>query len=308
MARTKAAAQVKTVEVARGLFVVRYVSAEDEFEPPTVTFAVDPSQEQNAEFILHPDANEAVLWQPGSALIIRTVRPIKMQVEVTPRRQAGSIAANVKVERLIQGEPLDEPSELAPETFDFAGLRLMGHVAGIGDVLVNLNEWIAGPSAPSRIEGLAVEWPNKPPQFDIRYSVKLGQPQASPSRMMDIGSFAGTRGRAMPLTGVVFELSGAASSDYQVRVEATFLGSPTMRVIGKRVVLSGPTGREPLVGLRMNLELANVEFARDVTPVTRPPQPSPPKVRPPEEPPAAPKPASRVRVFRSRSKEDQSTG
>jgi hypothetical protein len=159
---------------------------------------------------------------------------------------------------------------LAPEAFDFTGLRLMAHVAGIGDVFVNLNEWIAGPSAPSRIEGIAVEWPNKPPQFDIRYSVKLGQPQASPSRMMDIGSFAGTRGRAMPLTGVVFELSGAASSDYQVRVEATFLGSPTMRVIGKRVVLSGPTGREPLVGLRMNLELANVEFARDMTPATRP--------------------------------------
>jgi hypothetical protein len=72
---------------------IRYVSADDEFEPPTVTFAVDPSQEQNAEFILHPDANEAVLWQPGSALIVRTVRPIKMQVEVTPRRQTGSIAA-----------------------------------------------------------------------------------------------------------------------------------------------------------------------------------------------------------------------
>jgi hypothetical protein len=229
-------------------------------------------------------------------------------VEVTPRHQTGSIAANVKVERLIQGEPLDEPAELAPETFDFTGLRLMGHVAGIGDVLANLNEWIAGPSAPSRIEGIAVEWPNKPPQFDIRYSVKLGQPQASPSRMMDIGSFAGTRGRAMPLTGVVFELSGAASSDYQVRVEATFLGSPTMRVIGKRVVLSGPSGREPLVGLRMNLELANAEFARDMTPATRPPQPLPPKIRPPEEPPAAPKPPSRVRVFRSRSKEDQSTG
>jgi hypothetical protein len=58
----------------------------------------------------------------------------------------------------------------------------------------------------------------------------------------------------------------------------------------------------------MNLELANVEFARDMTPATRAPQPSPPKVRPPDEPPAPPKRASRVRVFRSRSKEDKSTG
>ncbi len=303
MARTKFAGQVKTVDVGRGLFVIRYVSADDEFEPPIVELAIEPSQDDSAEYFLHPDADKPVLWQPGSSLILRTKGPTKIQVEVTPRRQAGSIAANVKVERLTQGEPANEELEV-PDTFDFTGLRLMGHVAGIGDVFVGLNEWIAGPSAPSRIEGIAIEWLNRPPQFDIRYSVKLGQPQSTPSRMMDIGSFAGTRGRAMPLTGVVFELAGAASSDYQVRAEASFLGSPTMRVIGRRIVLSGPTGREPLVGLRMNLELANAEFSREETPAARSLQPAPPKF---DEPPAAPKPASRVRVFRSRSKEDQST-
>jgi hypothetical protein len=61
---------------------------------------------------------------------------------------------------------------------------------------------------------------------------------------------------------VAFELSGEASSDYRLCVEAGFLASPIIREIGKRVVLSGPTGREPLVGLRMNLELANRDLAR----------------------------------------------
>jgi hypothetical protein len=307
MARTQVAAQVKTVEVARGLFVIRYVSADDEFEPPIVSFALEPSQNQSAEFLLHPDAKDSVLWQPGSSLIMRAIRPVKIRVEVAPRRQAGSIAANVKVERLTQGEPVDVPSgsDASAPAFDFTGLRLLGHVAGLGDVFVGPNEWIAGPTAPSRIEGIAIEWPNKPPQLDIRYSVKLGQPQATPSRMMDIGSYAGTRGRAMPMTGVVFELSGAVSSDYQLCVEAAFLGSPTMRVIGKRVVLSGPTGREPLVGLRVNLEKANAD--RDISRATRPSPPPPSTARQTGEPPAAAKPASRVRVFRGRSKEDQST-
>jgi hypothetical protein len=260
MARAKIAGHVKTADVASGLFIVRYVSADDAFEPPIVTFTLDPSREQDAEFFLHPDAHEPILWQPGSSLIMRTVRPVKMQVEVTPRRQAGSIAANVKVERLTQGEPINEP-EIA-KTFDFTGLRLMGHVAGRGDIFVNLNEWIAGPSAPSRVEGISLEWPNKPLHFDIRYSVKFGRSGALSAQMMDMGSFAGSRGRAIPLTGVAFELSGEASSDYRLCVEAGFLASPIIREIGKRVVLSGPTGREPLVGLRMNLELANRDLAR----------------------------------------------
>jgi hypothetical protein len=298
MARARIAGHVKTANVASGLFIVRYVSADDAFEPPIVTFTLDPSQEQAAEFFLHPDAHEPILWQPGSSLIMRTVRPVKMQIEVTPRRQAGSIAANVKVERLTQGEPTIEPE--AAETFDLTGLRLMGHVAGAGDVFVNLNEWIAGPSAPSRVEGISLAWPNKPPHFDIRYSVKVGLSGATFSQMMDMGSFAGSRGRAIPLTGVTFELSGEASSDYWLCVEAGFLATPIMREVGKQVVLSGPTGREPLVGLRMNLELANRDLAREGD--RRSPSPSlplPATAHQSAEPPAL---ASDVR-FRSRPKE-----
>src|ERR1700722_17166313 len=118
MARARIAGHVKTANVASGLFIVRYVSADDAFEPPIVAFALDPSQEQDAEFFLHPDAREPILWQPGSSLIMRTVRPVNMQIEVTPRRRAGSIAANVKVERLTQGEPINEPEAAA--TFDFS--------------------------------------------------------------------------------------------------------------------------------------------------------------------------------------------
>ncbi len=321
MAQSKSFGQVKTVDLTRGLFIIRYATAEDEFQPPKITIAVDPPAHRGVDFILHPDADDTVLWQPGAALVVRTTSPAKLLIEVTPVHGAGSTAANVKIERISQGEPTAVSTLVAapPAAIDLGAMRVLGHVAGIGDVMVGANEWIAGPAAPSRIEGIAIEWPSKPPQLDIRYSVKLGRPQAGPSRMLEIGSYAGTRGQAMPLTGAAFEVSGATSADYQLCVEAAFLGSPTMRVVGKRVVVSGPTGREPLVGLRVNLEPLAAAIERETSrPAARPvtttrvapmpvPMPAPmPAPLPIPQPPPAAKASSRVRVFRSRSKEDKS--
>jgi hypothetical protein len=299
MAATKNAGQIKAVDLTRGLFVVRYASAEDEFAPPSVTVAFDLTDARGAEVILHPDMKEPVLWQPGSALIVRATQAVKLLLEVGSARDGGSTAANVKVERLTQGEPAapSKPLAAAQASLDLAALRLLGHVAGVGDVVVKVNEWIAGPAAPSRIEGIAVEWPDKPPHLDLRYSVRLGRPQAGPSRMVAVGSYAGTRGQALPLTGVIFELSGVDSSQHQISADAAFLGSPTMRVIGKRVVLSGPTGTEPLVGLRFSIERAKT--VAEPLAVVAPPPASPPA-------PAA-KPSGRVRVFRSRPKEGPSS-
>lgn len=93
----------------------------------------------------------------------------------------------------------------------------------------------------------------------------------------------------MPIVSVMFELSGPGSADYQFAAEAIFLGAPAKRITGKRVVVSGPTGREPLVGLRLSVDNA-ATAAR------------------PQKKPAASKPArseGRVRVFRSRLRQNQ---
>src|SRR5262249_26083663 len=133
------------------------------------------------------------------------------------------------------------------------------HVASIGDVVVNANEWLAGPAAPSRIEGISIEWPGKPEDVDIRYSVKTARPQTVSGRIVDLGSFAGTRGKAMPVGGLTLELSGTGASNIQFNVEAFFLGSPATRITGRQIVLAGQTGREPLVGLRVGLEEASAK-------------------------------------------------
>jgi hypothetical protein len=142
-------------------------------------------------------------------------------------------------------------------------LRVLGHVAGIGDVSVNANEWIAGPTAPSRIEGISIQWPTKPRDLDIRYAIKTAG-QTGVAKMVDLETFAGTRGRALPVTGIVIELSGLATNNLEVVAEAVFLSAPILRAIGQRVVLTGPTGREPLVGLRLAIQ--RIEAAATRTP------------------------------------------
>ena len=153
---------------------------------------------------------------------------------------------------------------------------------------VGPNTWIAGPAAPSRIEGLALEWPDKPADLDIRYAVQLANAQPGSSKMVPLGTFAGTRGRALPLIGVVLEMGG--NSELQFAAEAIFLSAPTLRAIGRRVILSGPTGREPLVGLRIAVEpIASFGAAEEIA---RPAAPH------------APAGSGRVRVFRSRPRQE----
>jgi hypothetical protein len=292
MNRGKDLGQQKIVDLDRGLFCIQYQSAEDEDSPPKVVVSVAPGNERQVELILHPDADQAVLWQPGSSLIVRAMSPAQLDIQVVALRPNGSKAASVKFERLSQGTPTPTyrgfPDEYPTNGSD--GLRLLGHVAGIGDVVVGSNEWLAGPQAPSRIEGIAIEWPEKPKDMDLRYAVKSAT-QAGTPRMLDHPVFAGTRGRALPITGIVLEMSGPGSSTRQFLAEALFLSAPILRAVGQRVVLSGPTGREPLVGLRITTQ--STKFFEDFAS----PEPAIPTRR------ALPT-TGRVRVFRSRPKQD----
>jgi hypothetical protein len=279
----------QTVAINRGLFLVRYTTAEDQARPPKIRISPDPASAKDISFLLHPDHNEAVLWQPETCLVVRALAPGKLGVQVLPLQEGGSVAATVKIEQLSQGKAAQESGRRTAPSND-SDFRVLGHVSGIGDVAVDANEWLAGPSAPSRIEGIAIDWPNKPPNLEIHYAVKTAKPQPSSGRKMKVGGFAGTRGKAMPVVGVMFELSGSGAADLQLSMEAIFLGSPTTRITGKRIVASGPTGREPLVGLRLSLDsLLEAQQPQAKAPASK-----------------SGRSAGRVRVFRSRSKSDQS--
>jgi hypothetical protein len=248
--------QKKTVEIPRGLFLVRYESADDTTNPPRVTVSLAPEHSEAIRVILPPGIDESVLWAPGACLVVRASQTGNVEIAVTPSQANGSVAAKIQLVP-ISNDPTGASAsmvETVADVIDPSQMKIRGHVAGLGDVIVRPGEWIAGPSAPSRIEGLLLHWPNKPQSIDLRYSVSLGGPKPMQTPMVSAGTFAGTRGRALPLVGAVLELAGPQAARHQFEVEALFLGSPQIRITGRRIELSGPTGREPLVGLRVLLE------------------------------------------------------
>jgi hypothetical protein len=282
MERTR---QQRTVTIDRGLFLVRYTAAEDQEQPPRVKLSVDPSSKKDISFVLYPDHNEPILWEPDTCLVVRAAAPGKLAVQVIPMEEGGSTAATVRIEPISQGNgAVSRTINGAADNIE--NLSVLGHVTGLGDVTVMADEWLGGPSSPMRVEGLAIDWPEKPSDLQIRYAVKTARPMPASGQTVELGSFAGTRGRAMPIVGLMLEMNGPAAARFQFCVEAIFLGSPATRIISSRVVASGPTGREPLVGLRLSLR--NVEAAEGL------------EIKAPVgEHEAA---ADRVRVFRSRPK------
>ncbi|MGY4161494.1 hypothetical protein ACVINW_007336 [Bradyrhizobium sp. USDA 4461] len=311
--------QQKTIDLARGLFLVRYNGADDKMSPPVVRVYADRASLNNCSIISGPDAVNGTLFAPESALVVSVARPSRLIVEVTAGRIGGSTAANIKIEPLTQGQqqaaqPASQPfdafePEFEPEFAPQAGaggqgdLRLLAHVAGLGDVTVGPNTWIAGPSAPARIEGISLEWPNKPRDLSLQYAVKFARPQRGDNQFVPLGTFAGTRGRALAITGFSLEAAGPSVDRYIISAETIFLGAPALRATGNRIVVSGPSGREPLVGFKLNLEERRVQAAplapqqpRRVEPIDPAPRQDGPRLE------------GRVRVFRSRQSAVKTAG
>ncbi|NJO56086.1 MAG: hypothetical protein HC834_06735 [Rhodospirillales bacterium] len=320
MSRPKISGPQKTVDVPRGLFVLRYDRADVERLHPTVRVS---ARDTTAEIIFHPDMADGVLHAPGAAAVIRASTPTTLVIEIVPAVENGSEAASLKLEPISIGRAA--PAERVPEATKStrrktpapadsgAGvpeIRILGHVAGIGDVVVEADRWVAGPAAPSRIEGIMIDWPNRPADVVCRYAVKFAKPRGTSSAMTETGDFAGSRRRALALVGVVLELSGPGASRYKFQTEALFLGSPVMKAAGQRVVLSGPTGGEPLVGLRLAVQPAAAASASKATISTSTRRPAAPVLPVAdlvvEPPPPIVRPSGRVRVFRSRPKSETS--
>jgi hypothetical protein len=257
--------QRKTLEMERGLFLIKYESSESPDCPPKVSIAAEPGSENTVELILPPDAGEAVLWSPGATLVARATQTGRLRVVVAAAEPNGSTAARVQVIALSDDPAGARNGAPATAQFNLSEFRVLGHVAGRGDVVVDTKSWLGGPLVPSRIEGISIQWPDQPRDLTLRYAVTIGGPRSTMGQFVETGAYAGTRGRALPLVGMTLEIAGPAATGQQLIVDSIFLGSPQTTIMGRRVVLAGPTGREPLVGLRLRLESADKpKSARDV--------------------------------------------
>jgi hypothetical protein len=279
--------------VERGLVLVRYTRAVDMDNPPVVEIIASGAIPRGFSIVSAPGARPGILDYPGDCLVIHAPARTDICVRVHAQGPRGSLEATVELEPLgaqqgaaaqatqrnaapapaqpILRAPASRPAQPVPPANAAEGLpaaiSVLAHVARRGDVWVEAGEWIAGPNAPARIEGFAIEWPRMPAGLTLQYGVTVGSRTGraidrDPAEdMREAGTFVGTRGQALPLLALAFQLGGRDAGRYALVVQAMFHGSPAVRRQGRDIRLAGPTGREPLIGFSVAIHEAASEAA-----------------------------------------------
>lgn len=161
--------------------------------------------------------------------------------------------------------PADTPPSWAavqaPADMSTAQVNIVAHVALQGDVAFRSGEWIGGPTAPARIEGVLIDWPSRPADVALSYCTAMAN--GARGDWMGPGAFSGTRGKSLALTSIGLNLSGPGAAGWRLSVEAVFQDAQrnlTQRAEqGAAVMLAGRTGREQLVGLRIAVLRADAD-------------------------------------------------
>lgn len=260
-----------TINVDRGLYILRYASGAASGASPVAVVRPAPGSEPFVEVISAPGVVNGFLSYPGECVIVRAEQSGRLSVKIMRQSAGASMDANFRLEPVLGAGKLGTENfgaekasspVLAGQQVEpaFAGswsgaasrFKLLAHVSRRGDVEADAGDWIAGPNAPAAIEGLEIRGLSA-----SGLGVEI-QPliATNPLRWLDwvpAGVFAGSRGRALSLAGVRIRLVGENASRHSIFAEALFLGSAIVSRRGREVELVGSAGGDPLVGLRLEI-------------------------------------------------------
>ena len=259
--------RVKTVDLRPGLAVLRYTSADAPNAAPVLRLSRS-SGDADLQILTEPDTVETELNQIGQCVVLRIVRRTSLAVHILPRR---SHSANVTL--VLEYLTEERAGTLFQKTTTKAGsqavdnilpvITVLGHVSRLGDRSVSANEWLAGPQQPLPIEGFAMELNPMIEGLEFLYGASDG-PKVRKGQLVSAGVFVGSRGRARPIRNLALELRGVRAEDFVLNVEALFLGSTVKSLSGHALNFSGPTGNEPLTGLKIKITRGMTEEPIDV--------------------------------------------
>jgi hypothetical protein len=260
------------LDIPRGLFVLRYVDREIS-GAPVITVRPSPGSEHSLTFAHHPDLSPTILDRPGTVVVVSSLGNASLQISAQARTVGGSLDARVDLEPLVKAQVhernhdetrklsdlVNKDTEVAWSPADNAGidLSILGHVARRGDVVVQGGGWIAGPDAPSPVEGLEIRVNSTARSWFESQVLVSGETNWSAWRAP--GQFLGSRGQARPLVGIRIRTTPSAPPGLSVGASVLFLGSPVLKRTGTNVELRSPAGNDPIVGLQMGVILANRE-------------------------------------------------
>ena len=261
MSNESALEREATVNVDRGLYLLRYDSGATSGASPVAVVRPASGSEPFIEVITAPGIVTGFLSGPGECVVVRAERGGRLSLKIVRQNGGASLDASFRLEPIgvvessstvaSNGAPVVS-APFAPAG-GVAKFSLLAHVSRRGDIEVGAGEWVAGPQAPAAIEGILVRALSASgPGIEIQPLVA-----GSPPRWLDwspAGVFAGTRGRFLSLAGLRIRLVGDDAARFVLSADALFLGSAIVSRRGREIELVG-AGGDPLVGLRLDMAL-----------------------------------------------------
>lgn len=241
-----------------GMWIFRYAKHSGSL-PPLVSLAKSCLGQGTVDFFPAEGVTRDTLSKVGDCIIAR-VKGGPAGVLITEYHVAGQQAeVQLRLDRIDTGSaalanqspPVASTNvqNAQPSSVNGIQIKLVGHIERRGDVVVN-NGWLGDPNGINRLEGFAVHCENMPEGVSFGYSARSpgSQPQAALA-----GNFVGTRQKAKAINAVAFNLGGPKANEYQLSGEVVFAGQPPRALLPGQEI-TGPTGNEHLVALRLHIE------------------------------------------------------
>lgn len=266
----------RVLALETGMYIFRYASRLPEGKEVCITLQQAPLGKGSVDFFPAEGVSRNTLVKLGDCVVIR-IKGGTGAVLVTEYHLAehGVISVDLRIDRIDTSEgimkkaPAQSPPTLIdataapaagiavptvaniPATTQTAPISLAfeGHIERRGDVLVK-DAWLGNPEGRARIEGFSVSWPAKPQDVDLAYSCRVVG-QGKQAAVLS-GNFIGTRRKAAAIQAVTFGLIGPQQKSFQLSGQVVFAGCPPQDIVNGQE-MSGPTGREHLVALRVNI-------------------------------------------------------
>lgn len=203
------------------------------------------------------------LREAGQCIVLR-VDDAPAEIEMTYAVDSQEVLAHyvIKIDRVDDSGRMPDTAQQAastqaagskaagPVTKKALAIGLKGQIAEAGGVEVNAGEWLGQEEGTQAIELVTVVSGLLPDGLEILTTAEVYPVGALPQ--MKTNQPSGLPGYGLPLTGVSFKLDGPNAARYELHAQAAFGGWGVVSgEPGAEVRLVGPTGKEPLVGLRL---------------------------------------------------------
>jgi hypothetical protein len=240
--------------VKKGLHVLRYVSATDMVRPPRVLVMGKPGASEGLSLLFSPDAVDGTMARFDDCVAIRAAHSAMLMITSMTDPLGVSTDIELKLEPIerVERKPahpvpdVDEPVAAPQGRF-----LVEGHIDRIGDTRAGASGWIGSATGEDRLESFAVSWLAPLKGVRLSYGCEMLGRGRQVARVP--GQLVGTKGQGTTINRVFFELTGAQAQDFEFVLTASFRGVPARTVVGTKVELAGPSGREPLTGFSLDV-------------------------------------------------------